>query len=341
VERRAEEVHVGARVREVGLEHHLRCHVARRADDVAVTGERSVVHPVRDAPVEEVDLSELAHHHVLGLDVPVHDAVRVRERQRVTDLAEDREEGSLAITPARLEPRPRSVRGVAQERLHRGAVDALHDQDRLLRRVATEREHRHDVRVLDERHHARFFDERRGRALSLRPLERDLAPERSLRGRVHDAHAALAEARAEDQIRRRWIRVARPHALAERDRGEEGCGRAAAAPRARRRRGRVAGRPAAHGARAKRGVGADARRAVEAQGLEETDERLGVDGGHAVLSPRRSRSARPARWSPRLPGRLPARPIDPPPAGPPLVFPRKHAFALVASPAVRMARASQ
>jgi hypothetical protein len=43
---------------------------------------------LRDAPVHHVDLTESADHDVLGLQVAMHHAVRVREGDRLEDPVE-------------------------------------------------------------------------------------------------------------------------------------------------------------------------------------------------------------------------------------------------------------
>jgi hypothetical protein len=68
-----------------------------------------------DAPVEQVDLAELADHHVLGLHVAMDDSSRVRMAERVRHVREDAETRALSVAPARLEQRPERVSVVAQE----------------------------------------------------------------------------------------------------------------------------------------------------------------------------------------------------------------------------------
>ena len=84
-EQRAEREDVGARDRRRRASCLLRRHESRRADHRRLGIGAAVL---RDAPVHHVDLAEAADHHVLGLQVAMHDAVRVRERDGIEDAAE-------------------------------------------------------------------------------------------------------------------------------------------------------------------------------------------------------------------------------------------------------------
>jgi hypothetical protein len=83
---RCERVEVGARVDALAL-RLLRRHVVRRADDVAVR-ERAGVRGQRcDAEIEDLPRAALAQHHVLRLEIAMHDPARGRGVDADRDLA--------------------------------------------------------------------------------------------------------------------------------------------------------------------------------------------------------------------------------------------------------------
>jgi hypothetical protein len=166
---------------------------------VRAAGEPEVEH--HDAPVPD--------HHVLGLEVAVHDADRVGRREAASCGQEDVSE----LAPA---TRPRARPGVELR-----ALDALGGkEDRVLMQAdVVDRDH---VGVAEPRQRLGLPQEARpvaGRAAPLvaQHLDRDLALELGIVGAVDDAHAASSEDAAHrvpphDVARpegRRSVRVAR------------------------------------------------------------------------------------------------------------------------------------
>ena len=206
-EGRAEQVDVRAR-RDGLAEDHLRREVDGRAgEDARVVGAevragRALPLGGRDghgdAPVHQVDLAVGADHHVVGLDVPVHDAARVGRVGRAADLHEGLEVPAERVlhAEARAEARRRL------EELGPGlALDALEDDERravLGQREVVDREH---VRVLEAPREDGLAEElagRRGLAAGAAEiladgLDGDRAPEGRLLAEPDVAHAAAAE----------------------------------------------------------------------------------------------------------------------------------------------------
>ena len=101
-----------------------------------------------------------ADHDVLRLQITVNDAVLVGERERTTQLGQDLHVGAQEIAMAGEQGRPGRV-GILGEELPPGdALDPLHDEDRLTRRVDADGMHGHEVRMLERAHDARLADER-------------------------------------------------------------------------------------------------------------------------------------------------------------------------------------
>ena len=162
----APRVLIDARVERLAS-HLLGRHVERRSDDDALRGERRQrshlrraggidveTHAARDAEVEHLHGAIRAHHHVLRLDVAVHETTCVRRRERARDL----DEPPLS--------RMHGHSGIAHESAQRLPVDELH---RDVRRSVdlTDVEDGDGVRMVERRRGARFAQE----------------PRRSLRGR--------------------------------------------------------------------------------------------------------------------------------------------------------------
>ena len=96
VEHRAGEVHVRAlRLARIAGATSISRSVCQRAREPRLVGQdrkpaaRVRAQADRDAPVEQVDLAELADHHVVGLEVAVDDTLVVREPHRVQDRHQD------------------------------------------------------------------------------------------------------------------------------------------------------------------------------------------------------------------------------------------------------------
>ena len=162
-------------------------HVVGRAHrDVALRqalGARDV--EAGEAEVEHLGAAVGLHQHVVGLEVAVDDAARVRIRQRVGHL------------PEQLRQRARRGPGLVRVRAQRDAVDQLHRDPAVGARAAT----------VEQAHHARVVELGHGGGLALEPLhvvghhgerrredlDRDRPTVLALRAAEHLAHAALAD----------------------------------------------------------------------------------------------------------------------------------------------------
>ncbi len=150
VEDRAEQINVAGEVdvldRAAG---HLGGHVGRRAaqavglkDGVRV-GERGG--DPRQAPVHHQHFAVVAEHHVLGLQVAVHDAVGVGEGDRVGHAQQDAQ-----VVVERL---------LRQHLVPGRAFDALHRVEQRAGVVRAQVVDRHDVRMVELAGDDRFGDE--------------------------------------------------------------------------------------------------------------------------------------------------------------------------------------
>jgi hypothetical protein len=157
VHRHAELVDVHAPV-ERGLLELLGRHVAQLALEDVDLGDRLALLPLRDAEVDELGVTVLAHQDVGEAHVAVDDAQglalgvleRVRVVQRLRDPLEDEREVA--------EVAPVAVPELAVQQHQVRAVDVLHDQEGQVL-VLAELEHRRDVRVLKPRAEAGFIQE--------------------------------------------------------------------------------------------------------------------------------------------------------------------------------------
>ena len=145
----------------------------------------------RQAEVEHLEDAVAAHHEILGLEVAVHQAGRVRDREAARRLADERDD-LRGRAPGLPRPRP-----------HGGPVDVLHghvERAVLLAQVVDG----HDVRMVERGGRARLEQqafaalgvggERRGQ-----DLHRHAARQGRILGEVHAPHAALTE-RLEDAV---------------------------------------------------------------------------------------------------------------------------------------------
>jgi hypothetical protein len=135
-------------------------------------------------------------HHVRGLDVPMHQAPRVRRRQRGGDLAHDA-----------FDARDRDLGASRARRLQRLPLDVLHDEvaGPGARQLA-DLENTHDVGVCDRGRGLRFAREPPTRSLVGREgggehLHHHVALEGRIAGEEDRAHPALAELPEERQAR--------------------------------------------------------------------------------------------------------------------------------------------
>ncbi len=230
-EHRAEREDVASLVEIGAAEGLLRGHVAGRSEDRADHGL-----PVRDlldpgaavrfvalvgladlgqAPVEHVDLAELAEHQVLGLEVAVEHAPPMRVLDGEADLPERVEQLVGRVLADRV--------GILfvelpQDVGERPSADALHREVLDARRREAEVVDRDDRRVLQLGLHTRLADEAvlaRARALvaPAADLHRDFTTGLAVLHEQHLTHAAGAEetlvlvARAEAQVREHVVQA--------------------------------------------------------------------------------------------------------------------------------------
>ncbi len=178
---------------------HFGGHVAGLGEDHAGDGAALPVETPRGAEVDELDLSRVAHHHVLRGEVAVHDAerravdpgsvVHVRERLRHFDGNGER-------------VRPRDphahLDGALSQIAERPSLDVLHGRVRLALLVGVRLEDLSHPRVLKLRLDARFVEEPRQERPVVHVIASDrlddagplgaLDPRR--RGEIHVAHPA-------------------------------------------------------------------------------------------------------------------------------------------------------
>ncbi|MCZ7685073.1 MAG: hypothetical protein M5U28_42405 [Sandaracinaceae bacterium] len=179
---------------------HLGRHVERRARHLrGLRGQREATRAVvlqadGDAPVHEVDLAELADHHVLRLEIAVQHAAAVREADGVAHLHERAEVPLEQIALA--EAIAHGARVVHQRRPVR-ALDLLEDDERRAVGADGDVVDGDDVRVLEAAGDPGLAEQLEhgvlGLVLVLEGLDRDLAAEHALGAEVHHAHAALAD----------------------------------------------------------------------------------------------------------------------------------------------------
>ena len=150
---------------------------------------------LRQPPVEHVHLAEIADHDVVGLEVAVDDAARVRELDGETHAGERREQ--LVARPLAHGRRDAAVQ-LADDLFERLAEHAAHREVRAAVRVASEVVHRHDRRMLELTLDARLADEARASVQLAAPLRadhlhRDVATDAVIGAEVHLAHSPFAE----------------------------------------------------------------------------------------------------------------------------------------------------
>jgi hypothetical protein len=163
-------------------------HVGGGADGDPLLGDGGGVHPAGEAEVEQLHPAVRQHHHVLRLEVAVHDAGRVRGGEGGGELAGDR--GGVGDREA-------AVRRAGEELGEGGAVVVGHDEEaRPL--VLAGLVDGADVRMVEAGGGPRLAPEaRRVGGACLAPLEeeldRHLPPQLDVRGEVDHPHAAAAE----------------------------------------------------------------------------------------------------------------------------------------------------
>ena len=191
VQRCTEQVHIRSCI-DCVTDHHLRCHVGGRSDDCSGL-RRCFVAREGNTPVDQVDLAEVPDHHVLGLDVAMDHATRVRELHSLTNLHENPE---VRLEPIATASRPSAMLQVAQQCPPVDPLDTLHHENRTACIVDAERVYRDHAGVFERAGDPCFAQQRRGRRWLdrfLDRLHRDFTIERSLPREQHPAHTALAD----------------------------------------------------------------------------------------------------------------------------------------------------
>ena len=179
---------VRARVDRLGA-HLLRRHVADGADDGMARRRhgdgvrREWCGRFRDAEIEHLDAPFASHHDVVGLDVAMRDADRMRGRQRIGDLRAD------------LRHFPNGDAQAAQRRPLYELGDEIGDPV-----VGADVEERKDIGMIESGDVARFlFEPGEARGISgqvwRQDFQRDLAPEARVARAVDGAHASRPERR--------------------------------------------------------------------------------------------------------------------------------------------------
>ena len=201
VQDRAQEVDVGPgpdpralAVRQLGR------HVGRRPAgglQGGPVGDRGLfaglTHVDREAPVHHEDLTELAEHHILGLEVVVDDEAAVGEGDGVADLDQDPE---VILEAVGLGPDSVLVALGVEEVLPGDPVHELHRQDDLAGRVRAEVIDGDDVGMVKASRGDSFCHEALPTRLAADPdlaLEGHRALEAALVGPIDDAHSAAAD----------------------------------------------------------------------------------------------------------------------------------------------------
>ena len=135
------------------------------------------------AEVEHLDVAVVGDHHVVGLEIAVHDAGRMRRGQRVARLRE------IVERPLQVEAAAARARRAASRRhqLHGDVVDG----------VGADLVDRRQVRMIERRCGPRFLDEaldarRVAGQLGRQDLDGEIAAERRVTGAIDLTHASRA-----------------------------------------------------------------------------------------------------------------------------------------------------
>jgi hypothetical protein len=147
-----------------------------------------------DAPVHHVDLAQLPDHDVLGLEVAVDDAARVREVDRVAHL---HEHAQVPLEQVAVVEALAHRLGVVHEVAPLGPLDAHEQDERRARLVHRDVVHGDDVGVLHVARDPGLLQQLDGvglgGGLTLEALHGHLAAHGHLVGQQHLAHATLTQ----------------------------------------------------------------------------------------------------------------------------------------------------
>ncbi len=188
----AQRVDVGARVDILRIDDALRCHVARRAEDLDLLRDVArllglqVLHEAEVQQLDDVVLAAPAQHHVLRLDVAVDHSVLVCLAQRGADLAQDMQH-----------PTRRHRTGLRDELRERHAVQIFHNVIRPAFARAPEVVDAHGVRMQELARELHFaleaVDELVGGDVLLQDLDRRGPLEHRVAREIDRCHAAFAD----------------------------------------------------------------------------------------------------------------------------------------------------
>jgi hypothetical protein len=201
VQHRAEREDIGSRD-DLLAEHLLGRHISRAPSlHVVVLGALDVapLDELRDAPVEDVHLAELAANDIVRLEIAVHDTARVRIGDGQADLAEHAQ-------PLGERREQRLRRSLGQDLTQRASEDPSHRVLRLAGRRGAEVVDRHDAGVLELRARLGLRDEERGlehAGAGKDALLRDGAAEHGVEDLVDASHAAATQLAEHREARRR------------------------------------------------------------------------------------------------------------------------------------------
>ena len=184
VEHDAEGIEIRPRAHGVVAEELLRRHVVRRTGEAHGLGRcRQRIDDVRDPEVGDLRHAIVAEENVAGLQIAVHDALRMRCREPREDLIHRAEQHGPAGP-------------LVGPRVEIGALHQLHDEKDRTAHVGPHVEESHDVPVLELRDDGRLSQQHAPRAAvdALRDRLDGHAPSgAALDGLVDAAHPALPE----------------------------------------------------------------------------------------------------------------------------------------------------
>ena len=162
-------------------------------------------HHPRDAPVHQIDLTIVADHHVLGLEIAVDHAAAVRERDGVEHLEVHVEQAQqLVVLDGGRDLEAARIGAIVGRALRldqivqRATFDELHREEQAAAVIGVDLVHRHDVRVVELPGDLRLADEAAHREhrmlmVAVHQLHGDSALEPAVDREVHRGHAAARD----------------------------------------------------------------------------------------------------------------------------------------------------